>query len=207
MKSILRISALLGVAFSLVTMAQGEMGQARTGVATPAVTPTRPAVTPSKPAPIVKQPANTGAKSRPDDCRDGARGHFRGYYPYGFVGYGYYGGVNYVGDLESNADYVSEDVSRTASGPSTFFAKGRDWGQDLRRDVVSWAQFVQYMKTEIVNAVPWMQDEFRRGFVEAYGTNGEAAFEKAATATRGESRVVTPKVITMPEAEKKNGSE
>lgn len=56
---------------------------------------------------------------------------------------------------------------------------GHDWANDLRNDVVSWNQFVEFMDDNIVRASRDEYNEFRDGFISTYGVNGEAAFKKA----------------------------
>jgi hypothetical protein len=45
--------------------------------------------------------------------------------------------------------------------------------------VVTWDQFVAYFRANVLNASPVVFSEFRRGFVDAYGANAAAAFDKA----------------------------
>ena len=68
----------------------------------------------------------------------------------------------------------------TASAPAlTYYQIGHNWGQDLRQDIASWDQFRDFMKKSLANVSNAARDDFRRGFVDSYGTNGSAAFDKA----------------------------
>ncbi len=59
------------------------------------------------------------------------------------------------------------------------YERGREWGQDLRREIVSWEVFVEFLRANIVGASPVVFSEFRRGFIVGYGENALAAFDKA----------------------------
>jgi hypothetical protein len=48
----------------------------------------------------------------------------------------------------------------------------------LRQEIVPWEQFVSYVKS-LAGASAEARDEFRRGFASTYGSNAEAAFNKA----------------------------
>ncbi|MDD2706981.1 MAG: DUF6515 family protein [Verrucomicrobiae bacterium] len=69
--------------------------------------------------------------------------------------------------------------SSAASIKSGFQQLGHDWAKDLRGEVATWQQFVDYLKANLVSAPSGNSEEFRKGFVTAYGINGDAAFEKA----------------------------
>ncbi len=56
---------------------------------------------------------------------------------------------------------------------------GHDWAKDLRDDVATREQFVTYLRTNLCKSSTSEYTEFRRGFIAAYGINGEAAFDKA----------------------------
>jgi hypothetical protein len=68
---------------------------------------------------------------------------------------------------------------------STYFTLGRDWARDIRDDVASRDQFVSYLKSNVTQTSTENYNEFRRGFISAYGVNGEAAFDKAYQQARG----------------------
>jgi len=87
--------------------------------------------------------------------------------------------------------YVEETRSVTTvppvdSEPSSY-RLGHDWAKDLRDDIVSRAQFVSFLKANITKSSTADYNEFRRGFIAAYGVNGEAAFTKAYQEARGNS--------------------
>lgn len=112
-------------------------------------------------------------------------------------------GANY----NSDSGYVPPmDTGATDAGPAqtapTFGDLGASWGQDLRRDVVTWSQFVDYLKTYIVAAPPQAQADFREAFISAYRINGTAAYDKAAVEAAGNPpQPQGPKIITMPPPE------
>src|SRR5579859_6159593 len=72
-----------------------------------------------------------------------------------------------------------------AQSASDYGNLGTSWGQDLRRDVATWDQFVAYLKTYIIAASPADQAEFREAFINAYRINGAAAYDKAAVEASG----------------------
>ncbi len=69
---------------------------------------------------------------------------------------------------------------------ASFNQLGHDWAKDLRDDVATWDQFVSYLRSNIVNSPSADSDEFRDGFISAYGIHGKAAFDKAAKQARGD---------------------
>jgi hypothetical protein len=77
---------------------------------------------------------------------------------------------------------------------------GLSWGQDLRREVATWNQFVAYLKAYIVTAPASAQADFREAFIDAYGLNGAAAYDKAAAQAAGSPPPPPPgpKIITYP---------
>jgi hypothetical protein len=76
---------------------------------------------------------------------------------------------------------------------------GQQWGQDLRREIVTWDEFVDYVRTYIVIAPPEAQAEFREAFIASYGINGTAAYDKAAEQAAQPS-AQGPKIINMKSA-------
>jgi hypothetical protein len=76
---------------------------------------------------------------------------------------------------------------------------GASWGQDLRREVATWNQFVGYLKSYIIMAAPADQAEFREAFIDAYRLNGPAAYDKAAVEAAGGPVPSSPgpKIITI----------
>lgn len=80
----------------------------------------------------------------------------------------------------------STTTSYTSAPESSFYRLGHDWAKDLRDDVISRDQLVSYLRSHVVRASTADYNEFRRGFIAAYGSNGEAAFDKAYQQARGE---------------------
>jgi hypothetical protein len=114
------------------------------------------------------------------------------YYPYSYYypapyyydyGPGYdYSSVPYSSSYYPPVVSCGNGSSATYSAPATSRSSttvGHDWAQDLRLDIVTWDQFVAYVKTNLASASVGARDDFRRGFVSAYGDNGDAAFAKA----------------------------
>lgn len=126
------------------------------------------------------------------------------WYPF-YTAYPYYYDVPLAptydsGYYDSGASYVPP-VDESAGGGAVQTAPGYDelghgWGQDLRRDVATWDQFVSYMQTYIIVATPAAQAEFREAFVASYGINGATAYDKAAEQA-APPRSQGPKIIDM----------
>ena len=108
-----------------------------------------------------------------------------GYYsPYPYSEYSYGGGTYAPSAPPPNyavPNYVSPTPATPAPAPAAkkFETLGRDWAQDLRRDIVTWNQFVAYVKENLIKASAVDRDEFRHGFTENYGQNGDAALALA----------------------------
>ena len=83
-----------------------------------------------------------------------------------------------------SGDTATPDASTVQTTPS-YGDLGVAWGQDLRRTIVTWDQFVAYLKAYIITAPPASQAEFREGFVSAYGINSGVAYDKAAAQAAG----------------------
>jgi hypothetical protein len=80
----------------------------------------------------------------------------------------------------SAASYTTETGSRyEKSYEDEYWKLGRDWGQDLRRDVVTFEHFVAFVGKKIVTAPESLRRQFRDGFIAGYGQHGAEAFEKA----------------------------
>jgi hypothetical protein len=104
---------------------------------------------------------------------------------------------SYYGSGASSVPYVDEGAGGGAVSPS-YADLGQQWGQDLRREVATWDDFVDYVRTYIIVAPPEAQAEFREAFVASYGINGAAAYDKAAQQAAQTSSTQGPKVITVP---------
>jgi hypothetical protein len=99
----------------------------------------------------------------------------------------------------SSADSAGGD-SGTSQETTAYSDLGWSWGQDLRREVATWDQFVAYLKTYIVTAPASAQADFRGAFINAYRLNGAAAYDKAAAEAAGfpPAPPTGPKIITYP---------
>ena len=104
-------------------------------------------------------------------------------YPYSAYAYGstYTFMAGSVG-LNSTVAYTSE--SQTSAQPeksyeNDYWQRGRDWGQDLRRDVVTFDQFIAFVAQRIAGAPEAFQQRFREGFQVGYGQHADEAFLKA----------------------------
>jgi hypothetical protein len=122
------------------------------------------------------------------------------YYPYYYdspppimpsgVDYGSDGGGGYVPPVDT--------TSNTQPG-SEYDDAGVSWAQDLRREVVTWDQFVAYLRDYIVTAPPPAQADFREALISAYRINGAAAYDKAAAEAADNSpQPAGPKIISLP---------
>jgi hypothetical protein len=102
------------------------------------------------------------------------------YYPYGYSP-DYYYSAPYAYSPYTVYDSGSPPPAAGSSSqqPSTYYQLGHDWGQDLRQDVVTWAQFVDYLKNTFPEASSTKLQEFRRGFLSSYGMNAVFAFDRA----------------------------
>ena len=93
---------------------------------------------------------------------------------------------------QAPAVVAAAPVPVEAPAPSTttvlrngFYQQGHDWAKDLRDDVVIRDQFVDYLKNNVINASSEDSAKFRRGFISAYGVNGDTAFDKALKKAQG----------------------
>jgi len=120
--------------------------------------------------------------------------------------YPFYSAYPYSYDVPPPVAYNSDANSPSDSGyvppvdtsGSDYSDVGTSWGQDLRREVATWNQFVAYLKAYIVTAPPSAQGDFREAFINAYHINGAAAYDKAAAEAAGNSsQSQGPKVITI----------
>lgn len=60
-----------------------------------------------------------------------------------------------------------------------FYQPGYQWGTGLREFNLAWADLQPYLEQYLLNASPNAQVAFRRGFVEGFGGNGEALYDRA----------------------------
>ena len=126
------------------------------------------------------------------------------YYPY-YYDYpppavydnGYYPTYStYVSPPDTGSGGTTAPEPSTSQAAPTYNELGAAWGQDLRRDIVTWDQFVAYMKAYIVTAIPASQADFHAGFIRGYGINAVAAYDKAATKATA-TTPQTPKTINV----------
>jgi hypothetical protein len=108
----------------------------------------------------------------------------------------------YVPAVNSGAD------SGSSIETSEYSDFGLSWGQDLRREVATWGQFVAYLRAYIVNAPASAQADFREAFIGAYRLNGATAYDKAAAEAAGipPAPPSGPKIITYPPPPPPSGS-
>jgi hypothetical protein len=129
-----------------------------------------------------------------------------GYWGYGYASYGYvaYDGVYPTTYTSSNIGDPSPTSNTGANGRGVY-ELGHDWGQDLRREVVTWDEFVVYLKDRIPQMSDNDRTEFIRGFAAGYGSNAQAAFGKAMKEAglqpQDPPTPPGPKVITFPLAQ------
>jgi hypothetical protein len=176
------------------------------------------------PAISVYAQGRRGASSRGSEGRGGhvvsGRDYGRNYYyrrghggvvpvyGYGYYPYGYEVPVDTSSSAVSDTPYngyvpaadSSAANSGTAQGTSEYSDLGASWGQDLRRAVATWDQFVAYLKAYIVTAPAWAQEDFREAFINAYQLNGAPAYDKAAAEAAGISPAPPPgpKILSFP---------
>jgi len=113
------------------------------------------------------------------------------YYDYGYPPYAYSPPYYYPRYMRDDAypgyyPYTVYDLGNQNSGTgsanqpaTTYYQLGHHWAQDLRQDIVTWDQFVASVQKWLTDATPGAREEFRRVFASAYGTNGDAALDKA----------------------------
>jgi hypothetical protein len=116
--------------------------------------------------------------------------------------YPFYTAYPYYYDVPATGDAPLVQEGSVPAAPS-YAEVGRQWGQDLRRDVTTWEQFVDYLRIYIIGALPVAQAEFRETFIASYGVNGAAAYDKAAeqaapaASSSTSSSSQGPKIINM----------
>ena len=120
-----------------------------------------------------------------------------------YTAYPYYYATAYDSAYPADTGYIPLAEERDAQVAASYGEVGRQWGQDLRREIATWEQFVDYVKAYIVNAAPAAQVDFREAFIASYGINGAAAYDKAADQAAPTSSAQTssssqgPKIINM----------
>ena len=68
--------------------------------------------------------------------------------------------------------------------PYSFFQLGKTMGQDLRIGIVSWGEFVDFLRAYVVTATPAMYSQFRQGFLSGYGFDAVWVLEGGMNAAR-----------------------
>jgi hypothetical protein len=110
------------------------------------------------------------------------------------VGYVYGGTYTFANSSEA---WDSTAVNTSGSEPGSrqeksfeqdYWQLGRDWGQGLRRDVVTFDQFIALVAQRIVDAPEVLRHRFREGFETGYGQHAYEAFHKALDAARTSNR-------------------
>lgn len=105
----------------------------------------------------------------------------------------------YDSGYPADTGYVPLAEEGDAQVAASYGEVGRLWGQDLRREIATWEQFVDYLRAYIINAAPVAQADFREAFIVSYGLNGAAAYDKGADQAAGTSSQ-GPKIINMQSA-------
>jgi hypothetical protein len=75
------------------------------------------------------------------------------------------------------------------------YRSGRDWGQELRRQAVTWEALATFYRHTMARAEPGLREMFRRGFTDGYGENAEAVWLKlqpAASPVPPPAKIFTP---------------
>jgi hypothetical protein len=103
----------------------------------------------------------------------------------GFVSYpqSIYYGHPYFPPRYDYVEYYQYPVYTTYVEPAygqyaqpTSIEIGQAWGTGLRQGYYVWDQFIGYLKAHIVTAPVRVREDFRQGFVIAFGINGDTAF-------------------------------
>ena len=108
---------------------------------------------------------------------------YGGCYPYSRVYYPnnvviYYPQYQPVYVSEERIVVVKERAPVVAPQTISPYQMGRNWAKDYRNDIITFDQLVAYVKDNIKVASASDFTDFRQGFIEAYGVNGEQAFNK-----------------------------
>jgi hypothetical protein len=81
--------------------------------------------------------------------------------------------------MQDPAPVYTTTTNSVSEAPRTYQQLGHDWAKDLRNDIATWDQFVAYLKSNLSRGDTRDYNDFRNGFIAAYGVNGEAAFDKS----------------------------
>ena len=73
---------------------------------------------------------------------------------------------------------IADPIIQTSTRAS-YAQLGHDWAKDLRSDVATREQFIDYLRENLTKAPLQDYNNFRNTFISAYGVNGTAAFDKA----------------------------
>ena len=77
---------------------------------------------------------------------------------------------------ELACDSYAAATSEEAQG---YYQPGYDWGAGIKDNHLAWAEFLAYLERYVLSASPVGRDAFRRGFIEAFGGNGDATYDYA----------------------------
>jgi hypothetical protein len=100
------------------------------------------------------------------------------YYPdYGYYDLGPYSAADssmgYTAATDTQSEpYVPQDTD-------SYYQPGFQWGGELKLYHVTMDQFVDYLKSYILNASPVQQAAFRTGFVAHFGVDGQPIYDQA----------------------------
>jgi hypothetical protein len=87
--------------------------------------------------------------------------------------------------VNSSSSRYSNHSDYSRANQATYSELGRDWAKDLRQDIATFDQFEKYLRENITKISTENYNNFRNGFITAYGVNGEAAFDKYFQQARG----------------------
>lgn len=115
-------------------------------------------------------PGTAPGSARLSNRRAASHGHIRP--DREFIGLG----IGSTGDFGCSGNDADAAAYQAAQD---FFQPGYQWGAGLRANTLAWGDLVPYLEQYILNADPRSRDAFRRGFVKAFGGNGEATYDSA----------------------------
>jgi hypothetical protein len=81
--------------------------------------------------------------------------------------------MGYTAGTDTQSEpYVPQDAD-------SYYQPGFQWGGELKLYHVTMDQFVAYLKSYILSALPVQQAAFRTGFVAHFGADGQAIYDQA----------------------------
>lgn len=150
-------------------------------MASPAVAKAKDRCSPPKPTQTKAAPQNCSKPCR-KSCSSVVVFYSYPFYSYPVYSYPISNGYVRPNYRVSSFTYTTETRDRDRyelSYEDNYWNLGRDWGQDLRRDVVTFEEFVAFLKEKIVSVPESLHRSFQAGFLYGYGPNAENAFQKA----------------------------